>query len=306
MTLNPYLITSMRGKRDGIAGHSERRLAIVLPSGLFAGYLGGAACWALHKLGFANVPTTIVGFSAGALTGAFWVSGQLNDHVMNLALTYHDRNRDVVRPWRIGKIFDVDRVIDSIAQDFDLATFMASPINLLVGVATEGGHGELLDVKTAKPGPFDALKAAIAMPWPMFNRHIEVNGHLYGDQIFDPLPIEDIIKATNPTDVLIIANQPKRPIDEWRLSGADLALAALRLTAPEVAMKMLGRKARLRKALRFCEECPDINIGVLYPPSSSRGLTRDAESLRHAIIETAKATAEAFGEQLNISQVVRG
>jgi predicted patatin/cPLA2 family phospholipase len=86
----------------------------------------------------------------------------------------------------------------------------AFPGDFVVGVTDwETGKGELIDVKTAIPDPFVAVRASMAMPV-LYREPVKVNGtRKYDGAVGIPFPAIELIERWELDGLIVFANHPK-------------------------------------------------------------------------------------------------
>jgi predicted patatin/cPLA2 family phospholipase len=185
------------------------RTTLILDGGGMRGIFGMGACRGLEYLGLTSVFDDVVGVSAGAANGAFFIAQQAA-----LACTvYTDDLTDkrFVNYWRLKKIVDIDYLADHVlrfVKRIDVQQIRASNIELWVAVTQmKTGRGELLKAK-AYPDIIRCLKASMAMPI-LYNIPVTLGNKYYLDGLNSlDVPIKAAIEKLHPTDMLVILNRP--------------------------------------------------------------------------------------------------
>jgi predicted patatin/cPLA2 family phospholipase len=175
-----------------------------------------AALAALDGAGLRNAFDLIVGSSAGAINAAYFLAGQANDAV-NLYVD-HLSNRNFVNMRRIGRIVDIDYLVDvalkrHLPLDIDVIRNSSTLLEII-----------LTDAETAEPrvvtnrdGEFDfyeVIRATAALPV-LYNKKVAVGSRSYVDGgVSDTLPLG---RALNFDPEVVLAVVTRRP--DYRRTG---------------------------------------------------------------------------------------
>ncbi len=196
---------------------SPERPALVVQGGGLRGIYSLSALSVLEELGLRDAFSRVVGSSAGAINGAYFLAGQAN---YGLSIYTDDlSNRDFVNPWRLRKMVDVDYMIEVLKRNhpLDVKAMLAAPATLYT-VLTDAETAAARTVSSREPGydVYEVFRATAALPG-LYNKRIElpdgrsyVDGGLAGlvplDQALagDPLarPAMDIVPG--PAEVLVL------------------------------------------------------------------------------------------------------
>ena len=161
------------------------------------------------------------------------------------------------------------------------------------------GRGELIDAKTAQPGMMNAIAASMAVPI-AYKKAIEVNGKEYVDGTFSPVPLEEIVKKFNPTDILVLPQVPFNRTDAFELNFGEKIVAefAHRFDSLNTVEKFLRIKEEIRKSMEYIQKQKGVHIGVLWPPDSALNpLTTDPDQVEAAVMESARGGIRTFGAE---------
>jgi len=204
--------------------------------------------------------------------------------------------RHLGRAWRSGpKALDTDAISNSRTK-------------LRVAVSKKDqGKVSWVDVKTAKPDMVSALEATGNIPF-FKGEGIEVNGEMCYDGSFAQIDLEEIIKMSGATDIIIL---PNKPFEEMDKIGASFLPPSVMNKIPNtgsigIFKKFLEVSKELKKVLKDAKETEGVNIAVLWPPDSGIGnTTMNVDDLKASIYESARATFKAFGEEVQDVQLYR-
>lgn len=242
--------------RAGDARHTALRPVLVLGGGGMEGIFSIGALHALAGAGLTKGFEAIVGISAGAANGAYFLAGQTG--IAREVYRDHLTNDEFIRLSRRSRIVDIDYLIGVLrsVRPLDVAALRIARSSFFVGVTTLEGESELIDVKQA-PDPFVALKASMAMPI-LYNGTTEFEGRLFVDGgAADPLPLAHIVEQFQPTDILVISNESPSFFGRLRTTLIERALAPryLREFSPEF------RDAFRKRNLRFYRSIKEVADG---------------------------------------------
>ncbi|HEY7951217.1 MAG TPA: patatin-like phospholipase family protein [Solirubrobacterales bacterium] len=159
------------------------RPVLVVQGGGLRGIYSLSALAVLEELGLRNAFSRVVGSSAGAINGAYFLAGQAQE---SISIYSEDlSNRDFVCPWRLWKIVDIDYMIEILKRkhQLDEREMLAAPATL---------YTVLTDAETAAPkvvsnrdrslDVYEVFRATAALPG-LYNKKIElgVDGRHYVD-----------------------------------------------------------------------------------------------------------------------------
>lgn len=245
---------------------------------------------------------TVVGISAGAPTAAYVLNEEQASAGASIFYKECTKGEFISRKLkRLPRIMDIDVVTQAMSHGekaLEQRRVLDSKADFFIVVTgKEDGKCELIDAKTAKPGMMDAIAASMAVPI-AYKKAIEVNGKEYIDGAFSPVPLEEIIKKFNPTDILILPQVPFNRLDALKLSigGRIISKFAHMFDSLGPVEKFVRISEELRVALEYARGQSKVNIGVLWPPDSNLNpLTTDPGQVEAAATESARGVIKAFG-----------
>ena len=192
----------------------------------------------LEELGLRNAFSMVLGSSAGALNGAYFLAGQAREGV---EIYCEDlSSRSFVSPWRFWKVVDVDRMIDLTLKQrhpLDQSRMLAAPAPL---------YTVLTDAETASPKVlcnrdlaadgldiYEVFRATAALPG-LYNRKIPVGDRLFVDGgVADSVPLDEAFQAGAKEAVVILTRGPgHRRTGCGRLARALVRALSLGQSAP--------------------------------------------------------------------------
>ena len=305
------VIDRLKIKRDNPnspEAKAMRPLLIVMAGAMKGAYAAGQALVGLPKVGMdEGVFDSVVGTSAGACVGSYFVANR--DHKPQGAKVFYDQccAGEFVKFSRVHRLMDVDKIRaimeSNTIDNLDQKRLAENPTKLFVVAAKlETGESEIIDAKTAKPGPVDAITASMALPL-LYRRSIKVNEEQYIDGGFDPLPLQEIIDRCNPTDILILPNVPFDRLDAFKMGRAKWVLAetlgkigSIGIGTAVTLKKMMWMKEELRRDLEDAEKREGVNIGVLWPPDAGvESWTQNPDDVREGSAQAALDLIKRFG-----------
>lgn len=270
--------------------HEKIRPLLLCLGGGMCGVNGAGMLAALEKRGFTSVFDNAIGVSAGACNIAYFLAGTAK---IGKTIYYEECARHCIKYFHPRKVFDLDfleRVFREGPKKLDVERVKQSRTQFFV-LVTDACYGSsrFLNVKTADPDLVTALKGTATLLG-FYNFPTEVNGRQWIDGGFSNiLPLKDALLAFNPTDVLILVNNPREFETKRHAKSVELLfLLNLLLFSKEkrrLVLKLLTeRKHILQKELSFLEHVEEVNIDVWVSPKDAHAqlLTRNKKILREA------------------------
>jgi predicted patatin/cPLA2 family phospholipase len=189
---------------------SSGRRALVVQGGGMRGVYSMAALAALDEAGLRESFDLIVGSSAGAINAAYFLAGQA-DEAVNLYID-HLSNRNFVNFARIGKIVDIDYLVDvALKQHLPLDVDALRESHALLEVIltdAETAQAKVITNRDEECDFYEVIRATAALP-ALYNRKVRVGSAVYVDGgAVDSLPLAHALKL-DPTLVLaVVTRQP--------------------------------------------------------------------------------------------------
>ncbi|GAB3264508.1 patatin family protein [Kineosporia babensis] len=165
---------------------------------------------ALEDAGLREAFSVVVGSSAGAINGAYFLAGQANEglriYVEELS------HRAFINPRRLWRVVDVDHLIDGVlkgARPLDVAALHAAPIPLLT-VLTDAATGAACTVSSrdSQYDLYEVLRATAALP-ALYNKRIRLGGDLGERRFIDggivaPVPVEQALALDGVSEAVVV------------------------------------------------------------------------------------------------------
>lgn len=295
----------LRSRREGRAGSSKRRLALIIEGGGMRGVLSAGSLLALDLMGYRHSFDTVYAASAGAVNGAYFLSGQGR---RGITIYFDDiSNRRFFNPLRLTRILDVELVYDHVVtrhKPLDERAIRRAPTRLLVSVTrAASGRNERIDVRRTRHPIPSILKASSALPL-LYNRTVALGGTAYVDGgLSDPLPVARAI-ADGHTDLLVLLTRTLDYRSRAPNLGKKMAFhLGMGRSFPRLTRAYGGvhRRSNQGRDLALGRETADgVSIATLCPTEEEMvvGTTTIARHrlLRGARLMAAK-TLRAFGDR---------
>jgi predicted patatin/cPLA2 family phospholipase len=190
-------------------------LALVVEGGGMRGVVSGGMVTALHQLGLRNAFDLVVGTSAGALAGAYFLAGQ---PALGTSIYYEDLigsewvdyKRALRRQPPVGLDYLLDEVMVT-TKPLDSEVILTSKIPLYAVAARVGDFAPVvLGPFTTRSVLFEALRATARIPVAS-GRPVAVEGETYLDgSIADSIPFTAALSSElGATHVLCLLTRPR-------------------------------------------------------------------------------------------------
>ena len=205
--MNAELIENIWLRKDAKAGKKQKNIktGLVVQGGGMRGIYSMAALMAFEELGLGKAFDHILGSSAGAINGAYFLAGQAK-----LAVTvYLDdiSNRNFINFLRFRKIADIDFLVDVVLQkkkhlDVDKVISSSSTLHIIL-TDFKTGEAAVFTNKDRDIDIMELIRATASMPV-LYNRVHYVNGRGYIDGgISDAIPLLKAIEL-GCTDIVVV------------------------------------------------------------------------------------------------------
>ena len=173
------------------------KLGLVVEGGGMRGVYSGGVMVALEQLGLKDLFDCAFAESAGAYNISYLYSNQVD-----LGITVYTEalsTRKFANPFRLGKMLDIDYVIDEVVRKtkrLDTQQILNAKPDIFVSVTdVENGEARIVDIKKEKYDVYEVLKASSAII-PLYNYSVELGGKQYVDGgITDPIPVLNAVNA---------------------------------------------------------------------------------------------------------------
>jgi predicted patatin/cPLA2 family phospholipase len=261
--------------------HSHLKIALAILGGGVTGIFGGKGVEVMDTLGLGQVFEWVFGFSTGAPTGAYFLSGQLDVgptiYFEECCSTDFYRRRRFWRPVNTGYLVNVIR--DGPKQLAAKLVFEHTS-KLIIGF-TDNETGKLVFHAPTSVDIFDAIHASLAIPG-VSSGPITIDGRAYSDGFFsDPVPVATIIEQYQPTHVLVVQNGPLESREQYDWLTFEV-LYRHRISHP-VRQNLKRAASLLNQQLRdIVAGVHQVPVGMAVAGGMVPPLTRDAGLVRRA------------------------
>jgi len=200
-TLGGYL-------RDLASAPSDRpRPALIVQGGGMRAIYSMAALAVLEDHGLRDAFSMVLGSSAGVLNSAYFLAGQARESIS--IYTEVLTTRGVIKPWRLWRVIDVDRMIDVTLKRHH-------PIDHDALAAAPPLHAVLADAETAAPqvvchpddgfDVYEIFRATVAIPL-LYNRKVPLGEQRYVDGgLADLLPLS-VARVLGATEAVLLVTR---------------------------------------------------------------------------------------------------
>lgn len=206
--LTRNLIEKKKLLSENDPSHKKLKTALVIEGGIMFGVYGGGVVTGLEDLGFTDVFDYVIGGSAGAGTGAYFLAHQAR---MGTSIFYDDLvGNKFINPTKFSKIIDLDYMenIFRTSKKLDVEAVRKSRSELHISVTNlRTGLAEVLSSKDESLDLPLAIKASCAVPL-LYKNGVELNGKHYCDGLVGlPNAIEYAIRELQCNNILVITNR---------------------------------------------------------------------------------------------------
>ena len=275
---------SKPGERD-----DDARVALAIEGGGSRGAYSNGMAAVVDELGLTPCFDAVYGSSAGSLTGAWLLGGQV--HWGEIGWGDPRVMRAVTNPWRglmLGPVVDTAHLIHTVyeAVPMNFERIVASPISFHP-LATAGDTGAVLDLNQSivdKPSLQRALRASTGLPL-LSGRPVRLDGRIMLDAgLIEQIPYRSALDQ-GATHVLVLRTRaaddqagPPSPVEN------RIVVRYLNRVAPGAIPAWLGRLDRHREDEKVLAEHP--GILQIRPADGSphvNRLSRDTRLLARAV-----------------------
>ncbi|MBI2049207.1 MAG: patatin-like phospholipase family protein [Parcubacteria group bacterium] len=279
--------------------HKTIRTLLLISGGGMRGSYGAGVSLVLHHLGFADCFDTVVGVSAGAAIGGYFLTGK-ERAVLGTTIYYEECRNEFIHfafPFPTIRIDYLESVLRGGEKRLDLQRLLRHRSEFFVGVTHwDTGRGALVNAKVARPDAIAAITASLALTY-AYPTPVIVNGQKGTDGgMSDPLPIKKALRMFSPTDILVVSNYSQ---EESSAMGLTLrgkivdALAETRVPA-SLVRSFRARAAAWRENISYAELSS--NAVILYGAKGVGILTRNLTKLRGATLKGIADTLTLFND----------
>jgi predicted patatin/cPLA2 family phospholipase len=292
-------------KRLGHAGTDT--IGLVVQGGGMRAVYSMAALAALEEMGFSRCFDHVAGSSAGALNGAYFITGQASYGVETYI--HHLTQGPFVNPLRLKKMVDIDYLVDHIgkkARPLDLTTLLSAPTTLHISL-TECSDGQTRYVTNRMPDIdlWEAFRASAAMPI-LYNKSVKVGNGLYVDgSLRARVPIRRVLEHGCRYVVVILTMPHTHRITSKNAWLQSLSWPATRHYSAGLRHALFGEDVDYNTTKSdLSHENPRISgcengVVVITPrrrPERFSTITTDPRQLMQCALEAREDTWRAFGQ----------
>jgi predicted patatin/cPLA2 family phospholipase len=303
---------------DRAAGRSGplARTALVIQGGAMRGVFTAGALCALEALGLRAAFDAVYGSSAGAVNGAYFLTGQVT---LGTSIYYEDINNRTFIDWRrlaAGAAVDIDYCYEEVVgrrKRLDLPRLLhhSTPLHVYTTHVAAARAECFAQADIASPRDLlTLLKASAAMPL-VYRRPVLLRGTRHVDgALFVPVPLLEAI-AGGATRVLVLLSRPLAAAARTPQAAVmPLVLSSIdRRQSRALARAWAAGQERLRAAVSLLAAAAEndaepqketgggVHLAVIAPPPVFRVTrwTTDRAALLDAAALGAERTLALFG-----------
>ena len=292
-------------KRQGHAGTDT--IGLVVQGGGMRGVYSMGALAALAEMGFHQCFDHLAGSSAGALNGAYFITGQASYGVETYI--HYLSKKNFVNPFRLKKMVDIDYLVDHIgkkSRPLHLEKLRSAHTTLHISL-TEASHARTHYVTNRTPDIdiWEAFRATAALPL-LYNKSVKVGNGIYVDgSISMRIPIQRVVEHGCHYIVVILTMPHSHRITSTHALLQSLTWPATRHYSTALRQAFFGEdrdynmtKSDLSHANPYISGCPKgvVVISPPRPPEMFSTITTNPKHLLHGALQAREDTWRAFGQ----------
>jgi len=232
-----------------------------------------AALRVLEELGMRDAFSYVIGSSAGAINGAYFLAGQAEE---SLSIYYEElAGREFVSLRRFWKIVDIDFLVDDVLKHrhpLDEDAMRAAPAPLLT-VLTDAQSAEATTISNRVPGVdiYELFRATAALPG-LYNRKVPIGERSFVDGgVADLVPLGEAFARTKQVVVLLTREAGyRKPHHGWAYRRIVRAFSP-------------GQSERVQE--KICAADEDYNATMERLETEHRAMPRRTWTLRPSSLE---------------------
>lgn len=282
-------------------------IGLVVQGGGMRGVYSMGALAALEEMGFNQCFDHLAGSSAGALNGAYFITGQASYGVE----TYiHYLSKKVfVNPFRVKKMVDIDYLVDYIGKKgrpLHLHKLLSAHTTLHISL-TESSHAQTHYVtnRTQDIDIWEAFRATAAIPL-LYNKSVKVgDGHYVDGSLSARIPVQRVVEFGCRYVVVILTMPHSHRITSTNTWLQSLTWPATRHFSPALRQAFFGEdvdynttKADLSGGNPQISGCAT-RVVVISPqkgPELFSTITTNPQQLLQGALQAREDTWRAFGQ----------
>jgi predicted patatin/cPLA2 family phospholipase len=290
-----------------LSQNGKEKIGLVVQGGGMRAVYSMGALAALEEMGFGQCFDHVAGSSAGALNGAYFITGQAGYGVE----TYvnHLTHKNFVNPLRVKKMLDIDYLVDHIgkkARRLDIEKLRSAHTMLHIPL-TEFSNGKARYVTNRTPGIdlWEVFRASAAVPI-LYNKPVKVGDGLYVDgSLSDRVPIRRVMDYGCRYIVVILTMPYSHRIKTRNAFLKSISWPATRHYSDAVRQALLGEDLDYNNMMSdLSRRNPRISgysnrVVVITPqhqPERFSSLTANPEQLMQCALTARSDTWKAFGK----------
>lgn len=288
---------------------------IVVWGGGVRGAYGAGQQAALWKMGLMQLFRWGIGNSAGSADLIYGLSGEKQNAIGSSLYSEDCTTKDFFNLARIWKMMQVGFIAKKMshgkkAVDLEALLQKSQTDFYVIAVNVETGNAELINAKTVKEGPIEAVRASMAVPIVNGDQvsltNADGNKTKYSDGSFGvPVTFREIIKKFNPTDILFLSNSPQgadltvSPTADM-LAEASMRASTISSLRPFAPMEKLIRSQKVLQEMydevQNIQKETGVHIGVVLPPDGGLSTTEQNNvKIGRAMWKAGQDIFERFG-----------
>jgi len=292
-------------KRRGHGG--TYTIGLVVQGGGMRAVYSMWALAALEEMGFGQCFDHVAGSSAGALNGAYFITGQASYGVETYI--HYLTQRSFVNPLRLKRMVDIDYLVDHIgkkARPLRINKLLSAHTMLHISL-TKCSDGQPRYVTNRTPGIdlWEAFRASAAMPI-LYNKSVKVGDGLYVDgSLRARVPVRRVVEYGCRYVVVILTMPHSHRIKSRKAWVKSLSWPATRHYSAGLRHALFGEdvdynstKSDLSRGNPRIAGCAT-KVVVITPkrrPKRFSTITTDPKHLMQCALQAREDTWHAFGQ----------
>lgn len=283
------------------------QIGLVVQGGGMRGVYSMGVLAALEEMGFGQCFDHVAGSSAGALNGAYFITGQASYGVETYI--HYLSQREFVNPLRFKKMVDIDYLVDQIGKKvrpLDINKLLSADTTLHISLTQfSNGHTRFVTNRTPGIDLWEAFRASAAMPI-LYNKPVKVGDGLYVDgSLRARVPIRRVIDYGCRYIVVVLTRPPSHRTKHKKAWVRSLSWPATRRYSDGLRNALFSEdmdynatKANLMRRIPRISGCSS-EVVVISPRSRTNlvsTITRDPRQLMRCALQARVDTWNAFGK----------
>ncbi len=306
------VLHSLLQKKALLATHDRRaaniRPLLLILGGTMRGVYGGGQVCALQAHGLTESFDVVVGISTGAPTAAYFLARQsaLGTSIYHEECTtkrFMSLHWPPIRTDYLAELFRGREGVKRLDQD---AIRASRSRFYIAATCAESGEGVLFDAKTVRPDIVQAVQASIAIPG-FSGAPVAVGQRRYldGGGAF-PFPLRHVIERFNPTDVLVLTNEPlpnRNVVARWAQRKLDEVRYLLAATGKPAAVRdaFFTAKSRFLEEAGWIQKTRPPGVAVIWVDNPISSFERNQAKLRAASLQSERHLSGLLSDASGLS-----